>query len=345
MNSTAQSPSRVALLAHFGSLRSTLACMALLALAVLGGAVSGVPTALALGLAMALLALNLAAALVVHPVFRRQLALLVAHLALLAVVVLAGVGRMTALDGRFELAQGQAFDGHLIDSSAGPWFRGDLGRLAFRHEGFEIDYAPGRKRGATRNRVAWQDGEGASRFAVIGDHRPLVLDGFRVYTSSNKGFAPMLTWTPLQGAAITGAVHLPGYPMHELRQSSEWQLPDGRRVWVMLQFDETLIDASAQAAFRLPNAHRLVVRCGDTRVELAPGQGVALAGGTLTYESLRTWMGYRVSYDPTLPWLFVAALLSVLALAWHYTWRFFFNSRGAGLPAAALTAGAKGRDA
>lgn len=56
-------------IAHFGSLRSTLALLGLLALAVaavLWREALGTPT---LVLAMGLLSLNLAAALVVHPAF------------------------------------------------------------------------------------------------------------------------------------------------------------------------------------------------------------------------------------------------------------------------------------
>ena len=42
------------------------------------------------------------------------------------------------------------------------------------------------------------------------------------------------------------------------------------------------------------------------RAELAPGERVAIPGGTLIYERLSTWMGYRVSYNATLPWLLAA---------------------------------------
>jgi cytochrome c biogenesis protein len=110
--------------------------------------------------------------------------------------------------------------------------------------------------------------------------------------------------------------------MHELRQAREWALPDGRRVWVMLQFDETLIDPAGPARFRLPSAHKLVVRIADQRWELAVGEPAHIAGGTLVYEGLRTWMGYRVTRDPTLPWLLASALVSALALALHYALKF-----------------------
>ena len=58
------------------------------------------------------------------------------------------------------------------------------------------------------------------------------------------------------------------------------------------------------------------------RYELHPGQSLDLAGGRLTYKELRTWMGYTVFYDWTLPWLFAAGLIAVLSLGWHY-WRKF----------------------
>lgn len=319
------------LIAHVGSLRSTLVLLALLGLAVFAGQVAEVLGAPALTLAMALLALNLIAALVVHPAFRRQLPLLVAHLALLALVVLAAYGQLASLDGRFELTQGVPFDGTLMDRRAGVLHRDGLQRLAFSHQGFEIDYAPGRKRGATRNAVTWRDGAGRERNAVIGDHRPLVIDGYRLYTSPNKGFAPLLVWTPDAGEPVTGAVHLPAFPAHELRQSIEWSLPDGRRAWVLLQTEETLIDPARASRFERPRRHTLVLRMDPQRHELQPGQSVALDGGTLTYLGLRTWMGYRVTYDPTLPWLLAASLLAAFALAWHYTQRFFFAA-----PAAAV---------
>lgn len=308
---------RRALVAHFGSLRSTLALLGLLAAVVLLR-----PSYAPLALGIGLLAVNLCAALFVHPALRRQLPLLVAHLALLALVLLVAAGRLLALDGRFELTQGVPFDGTLLDREAGALHVDRLQRLSFRNDGFEIDYAAGRRRGATRNSVSWAGADGQVRSAVIGDHHPLVLAGHRFYTSPNKGYAPLLRWQPEQGAALLGAVHLPSFPSHELRQSREWSLPDGRSVWVQLQTDEKLIDPATASHFALPREHRLVVRIGTQRAELAPGQAMTVPGGQLVYEELRTWMGYRVAYDPTLPWLLVAALLAALALGLHYVLKF-----------------------
>ncbi len=330
-----------ALTAHFGSLRNVLASLALLFVVVLGAPEGWLKWPLTA--VFALLSLQLLAALVVHPAFRRKLPLLVAHLALLALVVLAGVGRLASLDGRFELTQGVAFDGRLMDQQAGPLHVAGLDRLAFEHDGFEIDYAPGLRRGVTRNPVRWRDEAGRARSAVIGDHRPLVIYGYRIYTSSNKGFAPLLRWQPAQGEAVLGAVHLPSYPMHALRQSREWQLPDGRAVWVMLQFDETLIDPAAAARFRMPREHRLVVRIGQARHELAAGEALQIEGGTLVYDRLSSWMGYRIAYDPTLPWLLASALLAALALGWHYV--LAFRAQRAGAPVEVRPQGRIGMEA
>ena len=285
-------PALLALMAHFGSLRHTLVLVALLAAVVL-----------------------------LKPAWWP-----------LALVVGVGVGRLTALDGRFELTQGEPFDGSLLDRDAGALHVERLAELSFRHDGFEIDYAPGRKRGATRNAVTWHGADGQPRSAVIGDHHPLVLDGHRFYTSPNKGYAPMVRWVPEQGQPVLGAVHLPSFPAQELQQSREWALPDGRMAWVLLQWDETLIDPARATRFAMPRAPRLVVRVDHKRAELAPGQGLDLPGGRLVFEELRTWMGYRVAYDPTLPWLLVAALLSALALAVHYALK--FTSRRAAVPRA-----------
>jgi ResB-like family len=322
----------LALLAHAGSPQAALVTMALLAVAVGASVVQRGPVAWALTGALALLSAQLLLALVVHPALRRQAGLLVFHLGLLALVLAAAVGRLMALDGRFELTEGVPFEPVLLEAQAGRWHRDGLARLQFRHAGFDIDYAPGRKRGPTRNRVEWTDADGRPQRAVIGDHHPLVLGGYRLYTSPNKGFAPVLTWTPADGGAPqTGAIHLPSYPAHELKQSQDWRLPDGRTVWVHLPIDEALIDPAGPAQFRLPTQRTLVLRIGvgaaERRIELAPGASAELGGGRVTYRELRTWMGYRVSYDPSLPWLLGAALLAAAGLAVHYGLRFGADRR------------------
>jgi len=265
-------------------------------------------------------ALNLSAAMFVSPVFRRQTALFTFHLALLAVVLLVAMGRLTYLQGELELAEGEAFSGELTRIERGPWHRSRLERAQFVNDGFTIRYEKGVRRAETRNGVRWLDDAGREQHAVIGDNEPLVRQGYRFYTSFNKGFAPVFVWHPADGSAPRrGTIHLPSYPIHEYRQALDWTLPGTQvALWTMLQFDEVLLDPEQVSQFRLPETHTLVVRFGATRHELTPGASLTLAQGVLEYERLSTWMGYTVFYDWTLPWLFVACMLAIASLAWHF---------------------------
>ncbi|MGB5081960.1 MAG: cytochrome c biogenesis protein ResB [Burkholderiales bacterium] len=315
-------PARIGLLARLASPRLTLVALALLAGGVLAAYRSEAHSDWLLVAPLALCAVNLACAVLTNAVFRRQTALLVFHLALIAIVLLAAAGRLTYLKGRVELSTGEAFTGELSEVTRGPWHPWRLDRVAFANRGFDIHYNPRLKRDRTRNTVSWAD-ESGPREAVIGDTDPLVLRGYRFYTSPNKGFAPLFTWVPLRGAPSRGTVHLPSYPMHEYRQAQEWTPPGADApLWIMLQFDEVLIDPERPSEFRLPSRHTLVVRAGTERAALAPGARIALPQGTLVYEGLTTWMGYAVFFDPTLPWLLAACLLAAASLAWHF-WRKF----------------------
>lgn len=277
----------------------------------------------ALAVPLALFAVNLIAAVTTKPVFRRQRALLIFHLGLIAIVLLLAAGRMTYLRGSVEIAEGAEFDGQLTAFEAGPWHWSGLDRVHFGNDGFRIAYAPGVLRDQTRNQVHYLDAEGVRQHAEIGDQKPLVLAGYRFYTSPNKGFAPTFVWHPAGGEPVLGAVHLPSYPIHEYKQSREWQLPGaGIAVWTMLKFDEVILDPTAASEFRLPSKHELVVHIAGQRHELQPGQTIELPQGRLVYDGLRSWMGYSVFYDWTIHWLLVASMVAVAALGWHFWAKF-----------------------
>ncbi len=306
---------------------STLASLrlALLILASIGAGIvvtylSNAPTTWVLAAPLTMFALNIAAAVATNPVFRHQTALLVFHLALIAIVLLIAVGRLTYLKGQVELAEGEVFEGQLMQEESGPWHLRRLDTIRFSNQGFTIDYAPGVRRGNTRNQVAWTEPDGRIQRTVIGDQVPLKLAGYRFYTSHNKGFAPAFIWHSSSGAPpILGAVHLPAYPLHEYKQALEWTPPGGKTpLWIMLQFDEVILDPAKPSEFRLPTRHQIVVRAGEERRELKPGESMRLADGILVYNGLRSWMGYTVFYDFTLPWLLAACILAAASLAWHF---------------------------
>lgn len=270
-------------------------------------------------------ALNLIATLSTNAKFRRQPALLVFHLALLAIVVLVAVGRLSYLKGQAEVLEGQSFDGRLVNLESGRFHPWSLDQAAFVNHGFQVRYAPGLKRLETRNQVSWLDESGVEQTAEIGDDRPLVRKGYRFYTTWNKGFSLLFEWHPTGGASRLGTVNLPGYPGNALKQAQQWQLPGlPAPVWAMLQFEGDLIPSDREGQFRLPDDYRIVVRYGEQRWELDPAGSPAidLPGGQLRYVGLTTWMGYLVTWDATIPWLLAAATIAVLSLSWHFLQKF-----------------------
>ena len=305
------------------SLKLTLLVLVAIGAGVLFAYLSEVRTTWTLVAPLTLFAANLTAAIAVNPGFRRQTPLLVFHLALIAIVLLIAVGRLTYLTGTLELTQGIPFSGTLTSSESGPLHRGNLADVRFVNEGFEIDYDPGVQRGATRNRVRWADETGSEHAAVIGDQQSLEILGYKFYTSHNKGFAPVFVWMPDIGAPARGSIHLPSYPLNEYRQTLEWTPPGSMlRLWTQLQFDEVIIDPAKPSQFRLPERHRIVIRHGSNRHELQPGDRVKFPGGVLEYEGLTSWMGYTVFYDRTISWLLAASIVAVLGLAWHFWQKF-----------------------
>ena len=268
---------------------------------------------------LALLAINLLAAIVSNSRINRRGGLLIFHLALLGIVILAAVGRLTHMEAHIEMVEGSAFSVEdLEDVRRGPWHSGRLERVRFIQGPYTVDYAQGMVRGPTRSQVLVPDSQGGWERRVVGDDKPLILEGYRFYTTFNKGFAAVLTWMPDGGPPVTGTVHMPSYPLFDFRQANRWTPPGGEEIKFWLQLETGLkADESWTLAPRRARA-LLVLRSAGQRLELRPGGSARLAGGRLRYEGLSSWMGYKLFYDPTLQWLFVTAILGVMGLAAHF---------------------------
>lgn len=309
--------------------RVTVAFFLLTALGALAVALLKASATLAMALPFVMLVLNLVAAVISKPRFRADLPLLVFHLALLALVVLLVMARLVYYQGGVILTTGSAFDGRMVVEEMGPLHRKTLDRLHFQHEGFTDRFRQRDARNVTYNKVRWWDEAGESHLSVIGDDRPLLLGGYRIYATRRRGLSPLFAWQ--RGGQIEyGTVQLEDKGGEAFAPTAEWQLPGGPKVWVMVEVDR----APAQALSRSGNydtrslAHRLVLRTEQGRHAMQPGQTLALPGGSLTYVRLDSWMGYRLVSEPLMPWLVATVAVGVLALVWFYIRVVFWPRRG-----------------
>lgn len=298
-------------------------------LALLGMAALGVGAALSYGnpvetsiwvlvVPLLFLAINLGVAIATNPRIYRRRGLLLFHIGLLSIVVLAAIGRLTFFEAHLELLDGAAFDKEeLFDVRSGQWHRSTLDQVYFVQNGFAVEYFAGLRRGLTYSTVTLTD-EGKAEPRVVGDDRPLVVNGYRFYTTYNKGFAPVLTWIPAQGEPVTGAVHMPSYPLFAHKQDQTWTPPGAATLQLWLRLETGLDEKNA---WMLDTRHvqgTLVVESTAGRIEMKPGQVAELPGGQLRFERLVAWLGYKVFYDPTLLPLFIASILAVLGLSVHF---------------------------
>ena len=315
----------MSLISRLGSLRLTPWGMLLLAAGVLAILLGKIQPLWALLPGSMLLAINLAAGFFVHPQLIRSPGLLLFHLGLLVAALLAFAGYLNRFEARIELVEGSRYDpSQLMALRAGPLHGDGWRHISFIQGTYSVDYAPGLERSHTRSTLYLPDENGGWKQVEAGDDRPLIIDSYRFYTTWNKGFAVILTWFPRQGRPATGAVHMPAYPGMEWKQENEWRIPGS---------DETLRLSlrlpprpSDDKAWQLRGERRtdvpLVVDTGNGGYELWAGQSLDLPQGRLKYEELRGWMGYKIYYDPTLPWLFWTALVATCGLGWHYLHRF-----------------------
>ena len=273
---------------------------------------------------LVVLLLNLSASLLTHVRFRRDMPLLVFHLSLIALILLLGLARMNYLDGQLVLTRNVPYSGQMVSSEQGPWYR-PSSSIKFVHEGFVDIYPADGDEYQTFNRVRWWDEQGISHVGEIGDDRPLLLDGYRLY-ASRRGYAPRMIWDSVRGNSHFIDIQLGSIERDGWYEGSRWVLDDGPEIWVSMQ---RLVEQPLAGHERLNMGvadikDPVVVRIDDRRVELAPGESLRLSSGSLTYASLDVWMGYRIVYDPTMPWIIATLVIAVLSLLSFYIRNLFW---------------------
>jgi hypothetical protein len=274
---------------------------------------------------LALIVINLLAALVTNRSFRAQTGLLVFHVGLLLVFACIGLTVLLRFDGHVEVLQGAAFDPAQVETvEQGRWHDNRLGHLEFYQGEVRINYLPGLNRQDTHSTIEYRASSGELRRMTIGDARTATIDGYRVAATFNKGFAILLQWAGEDGDEILGAVHMPSFPEFDWKQVTTWTTPAGQELELELDFNVPVssdTEAWTFGATSMPYTLR-VAGAGEPPRVLREGDWARLEGGAVLVVDLRTWMAYQIEYLPFLPWMFVAAMLAIIGLAMHFARRY-----------------------
>lgn len=312
------------LIERLASLQFTLVAILLLGACALWTAYDIYPSAWIVSLPLFLLTVNLIAASVVNPSFRASAPLFIFHLGLAAIVILAAVSRLTYLKGQVEVTEGLPFRADMVGSESGPWHNLRLDKVQFTNDGFTAEYFPDRTVGATKNSVSYPGPDGERRRLVIGNQTPLIIEGYRFYTTNNRGFAPLFTWIPADGGeSLTGAKHMPRYPSMNTKQATNWKVPAfGLDAFLMLVMDDDPFAEGKHFHFKKPEKHHVLVKVGNDTMKMKPGDRFKTEKGEFVYRELRTWMGYSMTGDWTLPWLVAAGIIITIGATWYFVDKF-----------------------
>jgi cytochrome c biogenesis protein len=303
---------------RLASLRLTWAAMLALVVTIVVARFSEHVDYVWIALPLALMVVNLLAALATNVRLRREPALIVFHLALVALCLLAGLDALTRFHGRIELVEGQSLQTAEVQVvERGIWHRLRLGEVVLKQGTIEVDFAPGLNRQQTRSTISTLE-SGREKQLELGQARPLMLLGYRFATTPNKGHAIVLSWRGANGSVMHGAVHFPSYPAQEWRQQRTWRTPAGETITLALQPHR-----------RPPVDSAWVLRSDELRAEttlsahgvsraLVPGKWHQLRGGALRLDEVRLWMGYRIDYQPLMQWMLFVALAGIAALACYF---------------------------
>lgn len=277
-------------------------------------------------LPLLLFSISLVSAIATNPRFRADAPLLTLHFGLLALVLLVAISRLSYLDGAVTLTQDVAFEGELLHERKGP-FHGDAIRtLRFMHLGTDEVFEAGASRPAVYSRVRWWDAAGRSQEVTISDNHPLVVGGYRIFATFNRGYSPVFSWRTAEGRTEVGTIQLGAG--ESFSATNTWRLVDGTQVWLMLDAPELrpLQRGERRTNFAADRIdHSLVVRSGESRTHLRVGESIRVGGGELRYLGLKIWMGYRIVHDVATYWLLAAVAVTIGGMIWFYAGRVFLR--------------------
>ena len=128
-------------------------------------------------------------------------------------------------------------------------------------------------------------------------------------------------------APSKGTIHFPPFLNFQFNQTNTWTIPDtDTELWLMLLPEEDLLAEQKPIQLTPMDNHYIVVRRDEERHQLRVNQQLKFPEGALTYLGLRTWMGYKVHYEPFKAYLLSTTILTVLFLGWFFYRKFTAKS-------------------
>jgi cytochrome c biogenesis protein len=274
---------------------------------------------------LALLSINLLAAIMSNKAFRVQVPLLIFHVCLLAVLLLVGIGVLIGFEGHVEMVEGEDFNASGVQATrVGAMHPSRMNDISFTQREIEVSFLPGLLRRDTRSVVSVEESGRAPQDIILNDQTSMTMDGYRFIPTFNKGFAVVVVWSDADGRLQRGSVNFPSFPRYEWKQVNTWMAPGGEKIRFELKLPAT--DRREQAWVLRSRNLPFSVEIDHGRMAprgLQAGESIQLRDGILTIEDLRVWMGYRIDFDPLLPWILAAAFAALIALAIHFQTKFW----------------------
>lgn len=252
--------------------------------------------------------------------FTKKPALLLFHLALVAMIVLGAVGRLLYFEGSTAVVERERTTLAVPDSASGRFVPDRVsGARAALYE-LDTSYFRADDMERTRALIGLYRGEEEVLRGDVLPNEPLVDGGLRVYLNRTRGYGAVF-WLEREGAPPEqGVIYFPEYVRHPEGQEQQLWLP-GTSETLSCRLAGTLpYTAEGPWSLKVAADEAVWVRLPGSAdaTRLGPGEAMGTPWGRLRLDSVRRYAVLTAVYDPAEPWIVGLAMFQACALGWHF---------------------------
>lgn len=216
--------------------------------------------------------------------------------------------------GYFELAEGQTLTNRFIMYEQGHFAKIAPDNWRLRQQNIHAEY----KHADIGKTIHSQLMDDRNANAIdIGFMQAAHIDGYRIEPTGNMGYAAVLSHIDKHGKQTRGVVNFPGYPTQKI-QSNPFRAPTGKWININLEMEHWPYQENHAWQLDIPASASIRLKTEQTRFTLKSGESQQLPSGKLKLESIRRWLGYKISHDPLAPWIFISSLLACISLSLYW---------------------------